>query len=410
VISHPATDSIPAPRGPTLPAPSPEPPRHLPATLAEAAAVLRETAARREPLAFQGGGTDLGLGAPGAPCAVLETTRLARVVEYAPSDQVVVAEAGLRLADLQRLLAREGQRLALDPPLPERATLGGILSAGAFGPLRTRYGAPRDLVLGIAVVRADGAVVRGGGKVVKNVAGFDLPRLFSGALGTLGLVAELCFRVHPLPETSATVLLRGLDAAGAWRVTRSLRDAQLEPAAVAALREAGPFELGIRFEGFEAGVSAQARRALELAGSGAATLLEPAPAAAFWERHDTLRRAGALRLKLTSLPASLGQVDDGPLTALRRALADGVTVWYPALGLGFAGGEPLDGAAAAVARARAELAKLGGALTVCAAPPFLRAGLDPWGPPPPALTVMRRLKDRLDPDRRLAPGRFVGGL
>ncbi|BDG08729.1 FAD-binding oxidoreductase [Anaeromyxobacter paludicola] len=409
MIPTPSPDAAPAARPAPRPAAPEGPARYAPATVAEAAELLRQGAARREPLLFEGGGTDLGPDEPGA-CAVLETGRLARVVEYAPSDQVVVAEAGLTLAALQAVLGRERQRLALDPPLPERATLGGLLSANAFGPLRTRYGGPRDLVIGIAVVTAGGTLVRGGGKVVKNVAGFDLPRLFSGARGTLGLVAEVSFRLHPLPETSATLALPGLGADAAWELARALREAQLEPAAVAALCEGGLWDLGVRFEGFEAAVSAQARRALALAGRRGAALLAPGEAAAFWRRHDALRRRGALRAKLAALPSDLPRVAAGPLAGLLAAMEGGAAVWYPLLGLGFAGGEPSAEAPAAVARARAELVGWRGSLVVQACPASLREAADPWGPPPAALGVMRRLKERFDPDRRLAPGRFVGGI
>src|SRR6266540_365170 len=149
-----------------------------PATVDEAAEAMRALAADRLAVGFVGGATDLDLGAPPARLdAVLHIRRLDRIREHAPSDQIVAVEAGMTLAELQRHLAPHRQRLAIDPPLPERATVGGIVAANAFGPRRTRFGPIRDLVIGITVVRADGVIARGGGKVVKNVAGFDLPRL-----------------------------------------------------------------------------------------------------------------------------------------------------------------------------------------------------------------------------------------
>ena len=244
---------------------------------------MRALAAEKAAVAFVGGGTDLELGAPPARLdAVVRTRRLARVIEHAPSDQIVAVEAGLPLAALQRHLAPHGQRLALDPPLPERATIGGIVAANAFGPRRTRFGAVRDLVIGITVVRADGVVARGGGKVVKNVAGFDLPRLFCGSLGTLGLVAEVVFRLHPLPEASATVVLAGLSAPTALEVARSALDARLEPVAVVALAEGEGFRLALRFEGFAPGVADQLDRLVAL------------PAARGAERLGGRGRGGAL--------------------------------------------------------------------------------------------------------------------
>ena len=136
----------------------------------------------------------------------LSTLGLDRMVDYTPADQVVSAEAGMTLAALQARLLENQQRLAIDPPQPERATLGGMVAANSFGPLRTRYGSVRDLIIGISIIRADGTLAKGGGKVVKTVAGFDLPKLMCGSYGTLGLIATVTLRVHPMPERTLTLL------------------------------------------------------------------------------------------------------------------------------------------------------------------------------------------------------------
>jgi glycolate oxidase FAD binding subunit len=372
---------------------------------------MRRLAADRLAVTFVGGGTDLELGAPPSRLdAVLRTRRLARIREHAPSDQIVAVEAGLTLAELQRHLAGHGQRLALDPPFPERATLGGIVAANAFGPRRARYGAVRDLVIGITVVRADGEVARGGGKVVKNVAGFDLPRLFCGSLGTLGLVAEVVFRLHPLPEASATAVFEGLDAADVAETVPVLRDLGVEPTALAALGAGGKFTVAARFEGFAPGVKEQVARTLARARAGAE--LEGPDEAALWARHDADRTAGDVRAKATFAPASLPRAVEA-LRPLAGALRGGTLVLHPSIGVAFVSGalEGAEAAAAAVGSARAALGPLGGgALVLAAAPPELRARADAWGPPPPAIAVMRRLKKELDPDGRLAPGRFAGGI
>jgi glycolate oxidase FAD binding subunit len=387
----------------------------VPETVEEAVAAVGALARDRMRVAFVGGGTDLELGAPPEGLeAVLRTERLTRVVEHAPSDQIVAVEAGLPLAELQRQLAAHGQRLAIDPPHPERATAGGIVAANAFGPLRARYGSARDLIIGVSLVRADGVLARGGGKVVKNVAGFDLPRLLVGSLGTLGLVATVTFRLHPLPEAAATLLFPGLDADQAWGLTREMRSRQLEPAAAAALSAGGHLDLGVRFEGFGPGVAQQGDRLLDLGRKAglAAERLDEAGARAFWERHDRLRAAGPLRAKLAAPPASLPAVVRDATDPLLRALPGGGLAWYPTLGLGFATGSPASAGAvrAAVEQARAALHGLGGSLVLAAAPREVRAVLDVWGPPPPSIGLMRSLKARLDPERRLAPGRFVGGI
>jgi glycolate oxidase FAD binding subunit len=382
-----------------------------PAGVEEAAEAMRAFARDRLAVVFVGGGTDLELGAPPARLdAVLHTRRMARVREHAPSDQIVAVEAGMTVAALQRHLAAHRQRLALDPPFPERATLGGVVAANAFGPRRTRYGPVRDLVIGITVVRADGTIAHGGGKVVKNVAGFDLPRLFCGSLGTLGLVAEVVFRLHPLPEASATAVFEGLGAPDVAETMPVLRDLGVEPTAVAALPAGSAFTLAVRFEGFAPGVREQLARTLGRAGGGSS--VDGAAEAALWARHDAVRCAGDVRAKATFAPAALPRAVDA-LAPVAGALRGGALVLHPGPGIAFLSGtlEGAEPAAAAIAAARAALAPLGGgALVLSCAPAALRAGVDPWGPPPPALEVMRRLKHELDPEARLAPGRFVGGI
>ena len=382
-----------------------------PATVDEAAEAMRALAADRLAVVFVGGGTDLELGAPPTRLdAVLRTTRLAKIREHAPSDQIVAVEAGMTVAALQRALAPHGQRLALDPPEPERATVGGVVAANAFGPRRTRYGPVRDLVIGITIIRADGVVAHGGGKVVKNVAGFDLPRLLCGSLGTLGLVAEVVLRLHPLPEASATAVFEGLSGVDVEETVPTLRGLAVEPTAVAALSAGAGFTLAIRFEGFAPGVRDQLERTLARAGGGAR--LEGAEEAALWARHDALRGAGSARAKATFAPAALVKALDA-LAPLRAALQGGGLAVHPALGVAFLSGDlaDADAAARAVASARAALRPLAnGALVLVAAPAALRARVDVWGPAPAAVEVMRRLKRELDPEARLAPGRFVGGI
>ncbi len=386
-----------------------------PRTQEEAAEALGRSAAERLAVAFVGGGTDLGLGGrPARLDAVVRTTGLSRLVDHAPADQVVVAEAGMTLAALQDALAAHRQWLALDAPFPARATLGGIVAANAFGPRRARFGAARDLVLGVSLVRADGTTARGGGRVVKNVAGFDRPRLMVGSLGTLALLTTVTFRVHPRPETAATVLFPALEPARAWELAKAWRAAQLEPTSVAGLLASDRLDLGVRFEGFETGVADQVRRLLE----AAARLgieggeLPAADAAAFWTRHDAVREGGSLRVKLAAPPSRLADVARSWVPRVLGELSPSAAVFYPTLGIAFASGEPADPAAlvASLHEARVAAAGAGGSLVVCEAPLAMRGAIDPWGPPPPSVELMRDLKGRFDPDRRLAPGRFVGGI
>ena len=369
---------------------------HEPRSLAEAARAMEQLAREGKRVAFLGGGTELELGPwPERIDAVVRTRGLGRIVEYQPADMVMVVEAGLTMGEMQAAAREHRQRLALDPPWPERATIGGIVATGAFGPRRARYGAVRDLIIGVQLVRADGAVAHGGGKVVKNVAGFDLPKVACSSLGTLGLIAGATFRLHPLPEASETVEVPGLSAAEVVAMVSRIRAAQLEPAAAAALRGPSGYDLALCFEGFGKGVEQQIGKLRQLAPSARAE--EGA-----WARHDEVRTGGPLRIKVASLPTQLPEVD-----RLLSPLGLGFA-WYPTLGLGFASGAAGEQAGALIADARAELLRRGGSLVVQAAPAGLR--VDRWGPPPPSFPVMQRVKQNFDPDRRLNPGRFVGGL
>jgi glycolate oxidase FAD binding subunit len=367
-----------------------------PRSVSDAAQAMEQLARERKRVAFLGGGTELELGPrPERIDAVVHTRGLGRIVEYQPADMVMIVEAGVTLEELQAATREHRQRLALDPPWPERATIGGIVATSAFGPRRARYGAVRDLIIGVQLVRADGAVARGGGKVVKNVAGFDLPKLACGSLGTLGLIAGATFRLHPLPEASETAVVPGLSAGEVVATVSRVRATQLEPVAAFALRGLSGYDLAICFEGFGKGVEQQIGKLRQLAPSARGASDE-------WSRHDLVRMGGPLRIKIAALPTALPDVDRllAPL-GLRFA-------WYPTLGLGFASGAAGEGASALLADARAELVRHGGSLVVQAAPADLR--VDRWGPPPPSFPIMERIKQNFDPDRRLNPGRFVGGL
>src|SRR5438093_5697184 len=164
----------------------------------------------------RGNGTKLGWGNPPTRAdLILSTTRLNEIIEHAWADLTVTVEAGCTIQRLQETLAQHGQRLALDPLWPEKATIGGVLSANDSGALRLRFGALRDLIIGATIALADGTLASSGGKVVKNVAGYDLPKLLTGALGTLGVITRAIFRLHPLPHNvqSFTIAARDLDDA-----------------------------------------------------------------------------------------------------------------------------------------------------------------------------------------------------
>ena len=376
-----------------------------PSSVDEAAEAMTDAGRRGLRLQFVGGGTQTP--PRRAPTdAVLHTGKMQRILEYAPADMVLVSEAGVTISQLQTIAREHGQMLALDPPQPERATVGGVVASGAFGPRRARYGAVRDLILGVTLVRADGVVARGGGKVVKNVAGFDLPKLVCGSMGTLGLVGTATFRLHPLPDARTTALVARATGAKIAAIVAAMRAAQLEPSSVVALRSengasGGAFDLVVVFEGFARGVEEQFARMCELA--GAERLVDEA---AFWRRHAAVRNGGPFRLRLGALPSRLPALE-ATLAPLIGSLGGSSFAWYATLGLGFVAGVPSEGTAAALASARSALAHEGGWGVVEASPD---AGLDLWGSTPEAFGLMRQLKQRFDPQGRLNPGCFVGGL
>ena len=361
-----------------------------PQTIEEARAQLSQLGREKKTCAFLGSGTKLMLGALPRTDAQLRTAGLARIVEYEPADQVVSFEAGIALAALQNALAKERQRLSLDPPFAAKATLGGIIAAASSGPRRMRYGAVRDLILGVSIVRSGGELARSGGKVVKNVAGFDLPKLVCGSLGTLGLIAAATIRVHPLPEAEASLIVRSLSSEQVPQLLDKIRAAQIEPAAMVASRT-GPdrWDVAVLFEGFEAGVKQQEAKLRAVA---------PADRCDPWADHAALRERGELRLKISALPTALPQVESELFSRLPGARA----AWYPTLGLGFVSMD------AAPIAAELEFARRSFRVVVEAAP--AGSTLDRWGPPPQSLRLQKAVKARLDPEGLLAPGSFVGGI
>jgi glycolate oxidase FAD binding subunit len=356
----------------------------------------------------RGAGTKLDWGHDPARCdLVLDTTSMERVVEHAAGDLVVHVEAGVRLSALQDVLAEHGQQLALDAPFGD-GTVGGAVATGASGPRRLLYGTPRDLLIGVTVVRADGVVAKSGGKVVKNVAGYDLGRLLTGSFGTLAVITEAVFRLHPLPRASAYLTATYDSPPEAGRAVAAVVGSQTAPTAVEVHRatRTGPVDVGVLVEGVPAGVDARTAAVAALLGESEAA--EQAPP--WWGAYAPDDRS--LLLRLSAPPGETAAV----LTAVERLAGEwavDVSVNGSAAGTVFvavAGGTPLrEGGSGLVRSLRDAAGQLGGALVVLDAPAATKDALDVWGPVE-AIDLMRRVKEQLDPGRRLSPGRFVGGI
>src|SRR5947209_3579553 len=215
----------------------------------------------------RGGGTKLDWGNPPRHAdLVLSTARLGRVLEHAWGDMTATVQAGCTVAQFQRTLAEHGQRLALDPLWPDRATVGGILATNDSGALRTRYGSLRDLIIGITLALPDGTLAKSGGKVVKNVAGYDLPKLATGSFGTLGVITAAVFRLYPLPRDVCSMSLTAASTDTLCQIVLAVQDSRLAFTGLQLRAESeGPPQLDVRFEGTTAGIQAQVNQLLQLA-------------------------------------------------------------------------------------------------------------------------------------------------
>jgi glycolate oxidase FAD binding subunit len=372
-----------------------------PASVDEVSAVLRLASDSGLAVVPRGAGTRLQWGAAPTQCdIILDMTRLDGLVEHTSGDLVAVTQAGMRLDDLQSRLASSGQWLAVDPP--RRGTVGGLVATAATGPTRLLHGPVRDLVIGTTMVRADGVVAKSGGKVVKNVAGYDLGKLLTGSYGTLGVIVQVAFRLHPLPETSRWVTVPVRSATEARDVVLRVVHSHLVAAGVELEWPGGSGEISVRLDGISSGVEARTFDALALLGVGAA---ESDSAPDWWGTDPT---GGEVLLKVTHEVASLGRTLATIDGAAAAAGADARTRGSAAVGtfeIAVAGGDP----AAVVGRLRDAAPTFGGAVVVLDAPAEVKAALDVWGPVR-GLDLMRRVKDQFDPHRTLSPGRFVGRI
>jgi glycolate oxidase FAD binding subunit len=371
-----------------------------PATFEEAAGVLREAAQAGRSVRILGGGSKPWGWNGSEPDLAIASTGLAQILEHNAGDLTAVLEAGVPLARAQQEFAGAGQMLALDPFLGLRheATVGGILATADSGPLRHRYGAPRDLVLGMTVALSDGTVARSGGKVIKNVAGYDIGKLFCGSFGTLGMILSVSLRLHPLPAHTVTALGITDDADVACEAARVLAAAPLELEALDMAWRDGRGGILARCGGVQAPARAQRVAALmREARLGSIELATPDVELWARQRAGQRSRTSAL-LRVAVRPSATAAV-------LRASDACGGTVvTRAALGHCYVELDP-----AAVEALRERLPPEAHSVLLDA-PEALRSSLDAWGRRPPAATLelMRRIKTRFDPAGICNPSAFVG--
>ncbi len=408
----------------------------FPGSVEEVSTVLKSCSQAGAAVVPWGGGSSMGLGrVPAKVDVVLGLRRLNRVIDHEPGDMTSSVEAGIALADYQAFLRQHGQFLALDPPAADRATVGGVLAANASGPQRLRYGTARDLLIGVRVAHADGTVVKGGAKVVKNVTGYDMNKLHVGALGTLGVIVEATFRLYPFPAAERTWVASFPTVGQARKAVAQILDSPVVPTALeilnaTAAREVGrragiaigssPALLAVAVASVPEAVEAQLLQAREMgraSGGEAGQMLDGDLHATFWSavRDFGLEGDPGMVLKASVLLANVGEAielgqrlaaEQGLEAAVISEAGTGIVRFY----LRTSAADAMERLAKVVNPLRDAAVAARGSLVVLQAPPEVKARVDVWGSAGEVFGLMQGLRETFDPKRTLNPGRFVGGL
>jgi glycolate oxidase FAD binding subunit len=407
----------------------------FPRTPEEVCAVVAHCAAKGKAIIARGAGQRIGIGnVPQRVDVVLSTARMNHVVEYDPQNLVVTARAGRNLASLQSQLRQDGLFLPLNLPADSHDTVGGIIAANVSGPKRLRYGSARDVVLGLGVVAPSGEYLQFGGRVVKNVSGYDMSKLYIGSYGALGVITEVTFRLLPLPAREVT-LLAGFDGLAApLRVIARIMDSVLEPASLTLLnREAAqalaqaplgslterPYVLAVALEGSRQAAERQLQEMVRLCqdeGALESGYLDSRPQGQLWSavRDFPVHGAeGQVVCRAMVPPAEVGNMVE---VALKECGAAGVSPLVVAQGgvgsvlVAFAQGESDVRAASIVKAVMDSATRLGGHCLLVQAPVAVKRQVHVWGAPRAEWELMARLKRAFDPTGILSPGRFVGGI
>ncbi len=334
---------------------------------------------------------------------VLSLERINRVIEYSAPDLTATVEAGVLLADFNSMVLRERQWLPLDPPGAREATLGAVFACASFGPLRAGFGTPRDYALGLRLAHPDGSESRSGGKVVKNVAGYDLNKLYVGSFGTLALITEITIKLRPLPESISTLIVKDEDHQKLLSIARAASELQPVSIFLCAMPDVS---LAIRFAASEPTVRYQTDCVTQALDHSEATILSDEEAESFWTRVADIDRAANVTLK-ASLPnrrAAQGfeMMISIPHKSVTADLGTGV--------IRTAFDAEDESAVAAVEKLRAEIARMGGTLFIERASASMRRLSDAWGEVGPTAMLMKAIKENFDPQSLLNPGKFVAGI
>jgi glycolate oxidase FAD binding subunit len=375
-----------------------------PRTTEELAAIARYASANKLAIEIAGAGTKRGWGNPVGAKIVLKTTGLAGVRHHSWQDLTATVAAGTPWAAMQRALEAHGQQVALDPLWPETATVGGIVATNDSGALRLRYGSLRDLIIGMTIVLADGTIAKSGGKVVKNVAGYDLHKLMTGAFGTLGVIAEVTFRLHPLSQYAASFTVSASDVTNLKQLMQAIVASHLLTEGLQLRGTPDGFHLDVQLCAHPDSKQAEILRQMT---AGQDLELESSSNRIWKAREALLLQPGRLILKATMLPT---EVPDFALEVAEKGgefVAQSLGIMYAAF--------PADELSCKLAEEFRYRIGLQGGTTFLLARPTPASSAETWallteGELPEAHPLMREIKRRFDPNRTLNPGRFVGGI
>jgi glycolate oxidase FAD binding subunit len=397
----------------------------FPRDIAELSEMMRLASGERWRVIPAGAGTWLEMGSVRAQFdMIVSIAKMNRTLEYEPADLTATLEAGAPLAMFNRTAAEDRQFIPLDPFGDERSTVGGVIATASSGPLRCAYGTPRDWLIGVAVVHSDGRITRAGGKVVKNVAGYDLCKLYAGSFGTLAVIAEASFKLRALPSHEKTVVFYSRDAGSLCSLVARIADSDVQPAAMELISpydEASPpldveqFALVLKFLNEAETIDWQIEEAARLGSGFRHTTLGEAESSEFWRayRDSETSPQADLILRLSALPADLNAL----IADLNRALPPARLRAHAANGVVRLHGDArwLDGREIEDRlRQLAEMRRLartrGGQMLILRAPDEIKNRIDVWGEVGPTESLMRALKEKFDPHKLLNPGRFAAGI
>lgn len=378
-----------------------------PGSVEEISDVMKLAARENLAVAPRGSGTKMHIGNPPAALdLIVSTTRLNEIIEHVPGDQIIRLQSGAKLSDVLERVSGSDQLLGLDPPeTNDGATIGGVVATNSTGLQRLRYGTVRDLIIGITVVLHDGTVAKAGGKVVKNVAGYDLGKLFTGSFGTLGIIATANFRLHPIPDVSRTVSVELSSTQEAGEAAAAIAGSQLVPSACELHWDEGEKSISVLVESIPGGIDAKVQTASFLLKSfGEVNVAEGI--------LSSIKPEGEVEVKIGAPPAELSSVLETVLGAAERKGVSASLSGHVANGVTFAGlsGGGIDAQAEVIEELREIRTRRGGSVVLERASLELKRKVEVWGPGGDAIGLMHRVKGKFDPRGGMNPGRFVGGI